>query len=860
MTIKKLVDMSPLRMPDGTIYVGSKTVDIYAVDIDTGRILSTFYNGDFFKAPTISTLTSRILYLGRTGKHLVLLEAILNCAQLTLSFCTEYKVTIFNANTHRTIWNIAYAEWSSASPLDAAQRPAGFGGKFDRNDDYALFSTRDGLVFASSVETGRALWVARLPSVMVSSFDLVEMPLLGSPVHGQQTKAQPAMMRVYNLLRRPSLSHSLARLTRQAVRAVTQVYFGVHNDSFFALSESDFPLINAMSDLAPSAWKASSNIFRPRAGNAVHAHRQAICDSGGASTHDPVCITGDHIVENNPLQEEMDHFFDERARQQNESYDQTTTTGAMAFVLSIAFRVYYGAIVPTVQVSLFLFGLALFWRVVSAVLKFFGFKQAASAWNYLGRQLIFTSRHSVLLVIYFFAYSIRFVYFGVYRYIGLFRRRLYAVYRRNADYLEHFNASFPMPKTPVESVVEAEGRATETNDTENAVEPAENTGDTVDTEPDDARRNEEADEDTVLPTKSRRKRGPRGKKKAADADNPDQSMSINSLEITNEVLGYGSQGTVVYKGSFQGKSVAVKRMLLDFYEIAEREVRLLQQSDDHPNVVRYYCQEKSQKFTFIALELCPFTLADAVESTPGSPAAALLALISPVRLCSQILMGLSHLHKLKIVHRDIKPQNILLSPPRTVLQAGTREAVARASHITGFPAPDEVRVVLSDFGLCKRLDNDQSSFQMTMTGSGAAVATGTTGWRAPEILLSILDARAADEAADSVIAPGKDDDVLVNGRRVTRAVDVFATGCVLYYALTRGKHPFGHKFGRDSNIISGKHDLSEISNLARARNRLANHTPNTNNNSNNVYPVESILESTDLIERMIRPDPAARFV
>lgn len=67
-------------------------------------------------------------------------------------------------------------------------------------------------------------------------------------------------------------------------------------------------------------------------------------------------------------------------------------------------------------------------------------------------------------------------------------------------------------------------------------------------------------------------------------------LQRNSLVVYNEILGYGSHGTVVFRGRFEERDVAIKRVLLDFYEIAEHEVKLLQDSDDHPNVVRYYCK------------------------------------------------------------------------------------------------------------------------------------------------------------------------------------------------------------------------------------------------------------------------------
>ncbi len=40
--------------------------------------------------------------------------------------------------------------------------------------------------------------------------------------------------------------------------------------------------------------------------------------------------------------------------------------------------------------------------------------------------------------------------------------------------------------------------------------------------------------------------------------------------------------------------------------------------------------------------------------------------------------------------------------------------------------------------------------------------------------------------------------------RRTRAVDVFALGCVLYNVLDAGGHPFGHDIVRNGNILHGK--------------------------------------------------------
>ena len=44
----------------------------------------------------------------------------------------------------------------------------------------------------------------------------------------------------------------------------------------------------------------------------------------------------------------------------------------------------------------------------------------------------------------------------------------------------------------------------------------------------------------------------------------------------------------------------------------------------------------------------------------------------------------------------------------------------------------------------------------------------------------------------------------------TCAVDIFSAGCVFYYVLTKGKHPFGDTLHRQANILSGEYDLNQI--------------------------------------------------
>lgn len=273
----------------------------------------------------------------------------------------------------------------------------------------------------------------------------------------------------------------------------------------------------------------------------------------------------------------------------------------------------------------------------------------------------------------------------------------------------------------------------------------------------------------------KRKRGARGGKKAREQRERLSAKTLpNGLVVSDDVLGYGSHGTIVFKGSFEHRAVAVKRMLLNFYDVAAQEVAVLSESDDHPNVVRYYCKHQTDQFLFIALELCPGTLEDLIQGNSK------FVDIDLHECLHQVTLGLHHLHSLKIVHRDIKPQNILVAPQTKNIHP---------------------RMLISDFGLCKRLEGEQSSFQAT-TSLGA----GTAGWSAPEISRALP------------------------AERLTRAVDIFSLGCVFHYVLHTGVHPFGAEMHiRQANILANEPAIS--------------------------MPDE---ESRDLVTRMLAADPAKR--
>ncbi|KIY44540.1 Pkinase-domain-containing protein [Fistulina hepatica ATCC 64428] len=147
--------------------------------------------------------------------------------------------------------------------------------------------------------------------------------------------------------------------------------------------------------------------------------------------------------------------------------------------------------------------------------------------------------------------------------------------------------------------------------------------------------------------------------------------SVHELYRLVSRVGKGAYGSV-YKGEHipTGKVVAIKSIDFDNAngddDVADiqREVSLLTQLRDCPNITKYYGCYLHKAVLWIVMEFAQGGSVDSVMK--ASPNGCIKELHAAI-IIREILIALAYLHKVPVIHRDIKSANILITAAGNVL-------------------------------------------------------------------------------------------------------------------------------------------------------------------------------------------------
>jgi serine/threonine kinase PknH len=196
------------------------------------------------------------------------------------------------------------------------------------------------------------------------------------------------------------------------------------------------------------------------------------------------------------------------------------------------------------------------------------------------------------------------------------------------------------------------------------------------------------------------------------------------------IVGAGRMG-VVYLAidRTSGRKVALKVLREDIgidpvYRARFRREGALLASLNHPHVIPIYGMGEIEGDLYIAMQRATSTLRDAIAAGP-------IAVGEAIVILTAVADALDTAHAAGVIHRDVKPANVLMDP-----------------------GP---RVFLADFGLAR----DPNGVALTVPGQ----VLGTIDYMAPELL---------------------------DGVRIGPATDIYALACLAVETLT-GQVPFPHE-------------------------------------------------------------------
>ena len=216
------------------------------------------------------------------------------------------------------------------------------------------------------------------------------------------------------------------------------------------------------------------------------------------------------------------------------------------------------------------------------------------------------------------------------------------------------------------------------------------------------------------------------------SDDPLEHPRIGDYAI-DHLLGEGGMGKVYQATALDGTRVALKLVKSDlardptFRHRFLREARIAQ-TVKHPNVVPVLATGEHEGIPYMAQRFIDGLALDQKLKRDGP-----LDLTSAVRICAGVAAGLDAVWAAGMVHRDVKPANILLD--------------------------EHGEAYITDFGLAK----DTQGSVLTLPGQ----ALGSMDYMAPE---------------------------QIRGQPLSAATDVYALGCVMYECVC-GRPPFGEVQG-----------------------------------------------------------------
>ena len=194
-----------------------------------------------------------------------------------------------------------------------------------------------------------------------------------------------------------------------------------------------------------------------------------------------------------------------------------------------------------------------------------------------------------------------------------------------------------------------------------------------------------------------------------------------------EVVGNGSFG-VVLKMEWMGEEVAVKQMKNIHRKDFEAEAAILA-AVQHPNIVHLIgCSFVEKNSTgMLVMELMEGDLRTLINCRNGPDKVGPFPVIVAIDIMLQVAEAMQHLRECRILHRDLKAANILVSCQKHCesLVSRKKEAICEeVKHWMLRGKEDHFVVKLADFGLAK-YQAQTSRFMTKMAGTGP--------WRAPEV-------------------------------------------------------------------------------------------------------------------------------